>query len=310
MTEPINKSGELKGYLEQLDQTLRTMLGTADSSVRDVAAALGKQAKAQEGSNENLWSIAVRIKDDQLSRFDELKSDIIRTADEIEEEYTAFVEQKEQSILSEVSRLYVAESDYGQYTSATATTLGQLADGISLNANLTEQVQTELAAMRRENEAFIEVTPDAIINRVDEYFMSKDEAESLENRVTSSITQTASDIIEQFTNKLGTTKESVDGVTGQVSEFMLDVNSYIKRGELENGVYGMEIGRSDSNIKTRFLNDRISFYQGGAEVAYISDNNLYILRAEILDYLKLGDSTNGYFTFDVTGNGLEIRYST
>ena len=58
---------------------------------------------------------------------------------------------------------------------------------------------------------------------------------------------------------------------------------------LESGVYGIEIGRSDSNIKARFTNDKLSFMQSGVEVAYISKNNLYITRAEITDYLKIGN---------------------
>ena len=73
--------------------------------------------------------------------------------------------------------------------------------------------------------------------------------------------------------------------------------------------YGIEIGRSDSNIKARFTNDRLSFYQGLAEVAYISGSNLYITRTQVLDYLKLGNAAEGFFIFDVTENGLEVTWT-
>lgn len=77
---------------------------------------------------------------------------------------------------------------------------------------------------------------------------------------------------------------------------------------MEDGVYGIEIGRSDSNVKARFTNDKLSFYQGVAEVAYISGSALYITNAEIIDYLKIGNSNDGYFLFDTTRNGLEVRW--
>ena len=108
---------------------------------------------------------------------------------------------------------------------------------------------------------------------------------------------------------LSSFSEDLSSVGGEVKELASSLDVYIRRGELEEGVYGIEIGRSDSNIKARFTNDRLSFYQGLSEVAYVSGSNLYITRAEILDYLKIGNSTDGYFTFDVSENGLEVMWS-
>ena len=53
---------------------------------------------------------------------------------------------------------------------------------------------------------------------------------------------------------------------------------------------GITIGKSDSPFKSLFANDRLSFMQDGAEVAYISNNKLYITDAEIKGSLYL---TNG-----------------
>jgi hypothetical protein len=83
---------------------------------------------------------------------------------------------------------------------------------------------------------------------------------------------------------------------------------FIRRGELESGVYGIEIGRSDSPVRARFTNDRLSFYQGKSEVAYISGSSLYITNADVLDFLRIGNSLDGYFLFDTTSNGLEVRW--
>ena len=87
------------------------------------------------------------------------------------------------------------------------------------------------------------------------------------------------------------------------------MDAYIRRGELSEGVFGIEIGRSDSLIKARFTNDRLTFFQGDCEVAYISGSNLYITRAQVLDCLEIGNENDGFFAFDVTNNGLEVRWS-
>lgn len=140
-------------------------------------------------------------------------------------------------------------------------------------------------------------------------FTKKSEFDEFASTVSSQVTQTSNNINEVFSEKIAVLENDVSTLGGSVSELVYSLDAYIKRGELESGIYGIEIGRSDSNIKARFTNEKLSFMQGNAEVAYISENNLYILRAEIIDYLKIGDSSNGYFVFDVTENGLEVNWS-
>ena len=140
-------------------------------------------------------------------------------------------------------------------------------------------------------------------------FTKKSEFDEFASTVSSQVTQTSNNINEVFSEKIAVLENDVSTLGGSVSELVYSLDAYIKRGELESGIYGIEIGRSDSNIKARFTNEKLSFMQGNAEVAYISENNLYILRAEIIDYLKIGNSSNGYFIFDVTENGLEVNWS-
>jgi hypothetical protein len=144
---------------------------------------------------------------------------------------------------------------------------------------------------------------------VEERFARKDEQEELEERLRSLVTQTASGITDNFSETVTAVGEDLSTLGGTVQELVSSLDVYIRRGELETGVYGVEVGRSDSVIKARFTNDRLSFLQGSAEVAYISDSTLFITRAEVLDCLRLGNAADGYFTFDATENGLEVRWS-
>lgn len=62
------------------------------------------------------------------------------------------------------------------------------------------------------------------------------------------------------------------------------------------------LGEENSEFQARISNDRISFYQGSTEIAYLSNNKLYITNAEILTSLRLGNfgftpRTNGSLSF-------------
>lgn len=51
---------------------------------------------------------------------------------------------------------------------------------------------------------------------------------------------------------------------------------------------GVILGSPDSDVTVQILNNRISFKKGAEEVAYISENKLYINNAELVTTLKMG----------------------
>lgn len=61
---------------------------------------------------------------------------------------------------------------------------------------------------------------------------------------------------------------------------------------------GLEIGKYDSPIVLRLINDRISFMNNGVEVAYITDNKLYINDAQFLRSIIIGN-----YQFILENNG-------
>ena len=99
-------------------------------------------------------------------------------------------------------------------------------------------------------------------------------------------------------------KGSIDDLEFYLSglmEIVIGVTAYIKSGLLyytDAGipVYGIEIGQEVEhngekvfNKFSRFTSEKLSFYDpNGIEVAYISDNKLYIKQAEITISLKVG----------------------
>lgn len=293
----------LKNYLYELNETLSFALG--DKSQTEIEN-LKKEIVTEKGEEkQNI----IRLKNDSKKKFEELKEQIIRTAEEIEMDYSTAISESEKEILQRAEGKFTTKTEFSEYKNHVDTELLQTAESISLNAKTTEGISADLENYKKVNNAQFTVQAEEILSQVENIYSSKTDLGDLEERVSSQISQTAEDITETFSENLSAFSEDLSSVGGEVKELVSSLDVYIRRGELEEGVFGIEIGRSDSNIKARFTNDRLSFYQGISEVAYISGNNLYITRAEILDYLKIGNSTDGYFTFDVSENGLEVMWS-
>lgn len=293
----------LKNYLYELNETLSFALG--DKSVTEIK----KLQKAIETEKSDEKQNIIKLKTESKKHFEELKNQIIRTAEEIEMDYSTAISESEKEILQTAHGEFATKTEFGEYKNQVDTELLQTAESISANAKTTEEISADLENYKKSNNAQLTVQAEEILSQVENIYSAKTDLTELEERVSSQISQTAEGITETFSESLSAMGEDLSTVGGEVEELVSSLDVYIRRGELEDGVYGIEIGRSDSNIKARFTNNRLSFYQGLSEVAYISGSNLYITRAEILDYLKIGNSTDGYFTFDVSHNGLEVIWS-
>ena len=96
--------------------------------------------------------------------------------------------------------------------------------------------------------------------------------------------------------------ENVQKIITDIDEYsLIETQSRIRAGLLDYDnlgvpIYGLEIGQKNVidgaevfNKYARFTSDRLSFYdQNDSEVAYISDNKLYIANVEVLVSIKRG----------------------
>lgn len=293
----------LKNYLYELNEVLSIALEDKQANVIQGLSQRVEDNRAQEQKE------VLRLKNESLKRFEELKSQIIRTAEELTTEYTTALSRSEAEILQTARGEFTAKSEFGEYKNTAETSLGETAEKIELNAKNTEELSNALEGYKKSNNAQLTVQAEAIMSHVSNAYTSQNESAQLEERISSKITQSSQDVTESFSQSLSQVKDDLSSVGGELAELVSDLDVYIRRGLLAEDTYGIEIGRSDSNIKARFTNDRLSFFQGATEVAYISGSNLYITRAEVLDYLKIGSSAQGFFTFDITENGLEVRWT-
>lgn len=298
-----NKFILLKNYLYELNEALAQALD--DKTTTELQIFTQSVNEKDKSNSEKI----IALKNQSIKRFDALKQDILRTADELEKEYTTKLEQTKEEIRLEAEGEFVAQSQFGEYKNETASQYKQMSEAIQSNVTKTEALSTSVEDYKRTTDSKIVQQAESITSQISEAYATKNEVNGLEDRVESKIVQTSTNITDNFNKSLTYLSDDISTVGGNVKEFVSELNVYIRRGELEPDVYGIEIGRSDSLIKARFVNDRLSFYQGTSEVAYISQNNLYITRAEVLDYLKIGNTSQGFFIFDTTENGLEVKWS-
>lgn len=152
------------------------------------------------------------------------------------------------------------------------------------------QDETQLQKNLNQNiEAAVSKGESNVLTTIQGLYAKKDTFESFKSSVSSQFEQTSKDISMQFTNAVTAT----DTVNGKLEEYKAKVDSYIRFN-----TNGMEMGKTDSPFKSVLTNQKLSFTENGYEVAYMSDNKLYITNAEILDILSMGR-----WAWDVGQNG-------
>lgn len=90
--------------------------------------------------------------------------------------------------------------------------------------------------------------------------------------------------VEQTSESWGTSIEELQTITNSQGEVTSSVTSY-----MEFKSTGLEIGKSDSDMKVNISNSQIDFMDKGISVAYINGQKMYITHVEIKDSLTIGN---------------------
>ena len=123
----------------------------------------------------------------------------------------------------------------------------------------------------------------------------------------SQMNETLSTLAEQSENNFTWTVSKVNEIiedaaaNDSLSREQLNlIHTYMRFGE-----DGLTIGKAGNPLTFRVVNDRLAFYMNDTEVAYLSDNKLYVTQAEILARLQIGK-----FAYEPQSNGnLSVIYT-
>ena len=164
----------------------------------------------------------------------------------------------------------------------TSETLGQLTEAVEgLDGGLDERVQGVIDALGlseqfASTEAFLAALEDIELIR-------------------SELSQTNSDLTLTF-NRLASAENGI-----------AQMFSYFQFGEDDGAPY-LDMGSSASSVKMRLTNTRLSFVQAGTELAYFSDNKLYVTRLEAVEQISIGTSINGFLDIVTTPTGVGFKW--
>lgn len=135
---------------------------------------------------------------------------------------------------------------------------------------LSDQIQSVV----HEYNTKIDQTKAEILQTASETYATADSVSKLETQ----IDQTAQQIEFRFTDANG----RIQDVSSALADNQKLLEEYIRfKGAL------MELGRSDSDFIAKLSNERLSFYEGSNEIAYISNNALNITDAQIRRRLSI-----------------------
>lgn len=137
--------------------------------------------------------------------------------------------------------------------------------------------------------ASIQASEDNIKATVAESYYLKEDTEALISQVSTEVEQTKESVEIRF-NQFSADVEAV--AAGADAEFE-EIRKYIR---FVDG--SILLGQIGNELELQISNDRISFLQDAVEVAYFSDNKLYVTDGHFLHSLQLGA-----FAFMPRGNG-------
>lgn len=170
--------------------------------------------------------------------------------------------------------------------------------GVILQAiEKTAQASSEAVYNVEQNlQSVISQTEQNITMQVAENYYLKDDTDALVSSVSAELelTKNGLDIqFSQFSADIESVVANTDAEFEEIRKYIRFVDGKILLGEVGN------------ELELQIANDRISFLQDGAEVAYFSDRKLYVTDGQFLHSLQLGNfafmpRTNGNLSFKLT----------
>lgn len=159
-----------------------------------------------------------------------------------------------------------------------------------------EDIDSNIEDTRNDLSTSIDAVNDNLENTVNDFDNKLDEAiTTIQTTMETQFSQTN----ESFEMTFAEIIKTITNIDGTVNENYAELVKYIR---FVDGT--IILGEADNPLQLVLSNDRMSFLQNGEEIAYISDNKLYIYDGEFLNSLTLG---RWAFIIEQDG-GLSLNY--
>lgn len=164
---------------------------------------------------------------------------------------------------------------------------------VDISSQTEEKLNLGLTETERKLSAQIATTAESITATVMDEVYLKDDVDALVSAVSTQVTHTAEEVEIRFTDFSQDIEAVANGTAAQFEE----ISKYIR---FVDG--NIVLGEEGNTLTLRIENDKITFLDSGMEVAYFSNNKLYVTDGEFLHSLQLGNfafmpRTNGNLSF-------------
>lgn len=180
--------------------------------------------------------------------------------------------------------------------------INEISESVRKASEAVYNVEQNLESSIRQSEENIKAT-------VAESYYLKDETDALVSSVSTTIEQTKESVEIQFTQFNADLEAVANGADAEFEE----IRKYIR---FVDG--SILLGQVGNELELKISNNRISFLQDDTEVAYFSDNKLYVTDGHFINALQIGDfafipRANGNLSFkrlDARNTGSIVGYAT
>ena len=181
-------------------------------------------------------------------------------------------------------------STFTEQTSSTVSNYQNTAQKVLQVENTVSTLQTDVISQSR---SMIEQNSNQIVQQISEDYYLKSDAMQLAKSVNTQFGQTN----EEFELRCNNFEQDLNEVASGADSKFQEIRKYI-RFVGDNIV----LGKNGNELTLKIENDRIAFLESGFEVAYFTNQKLYVIDGEYLNSLQIGKfaflpRTNGNLSF-------------
>lgn len=177
-------------------------------------------------------------------------------------------------------------------------TTNQQVQGI-VDQKIDDLLATEIDEVIEEaltNTSIISQTAEEIVFEVVQSYVEKAAYTEYQEDISTTLQLLADELVLKFNTAIS----EIETVGGQTEQQFTEISKYIRFVDGK-----IMLGEVGNQITLEISNDRLSFLQNNLEVAYMSNNKLFVLHSEFIENLQIGN-----FAFTPRANGsLSLRLS-
>lgn len=269
-TEAIQKYGRIVKVQKWDDVTLASNLKTKAQKVLDAAEYLMNSIQIK--------AVDLNAIDKDINSF-HLGTSVHVISEEHGIDKYFMVQKLSLDLLNPTNNKLSLDSKYGSLTEQ-QTSIKHMTTQINNRVDsVSRDVTGAINTTKEQFESSLQSTSDSIMSQVSESYYLKGETDELISSVQTSLEQTSSGFEMKFEELNKDINDVISGTDAQfenISKYIRFVDGSIILGEAEN------------ELELKISNDRIQFVQNNSEVAYFSNNKLFVVDADFTNSLQLG----------------------